>query len=114
MLWSVGLSASDPDGQTGLQYVYGPQAGEANLARFKLPEMDRLYEQMLPIADGPERNRLFFEAKRLIAAYMPYRYQVHRIGNELLYPWVQGYRRGVFWGNWWHMVDLDTSHARRA
>src|SRR5574340_1688108 len=87
-------------------FVYGPQAGEQNLPRFKLAAMDRLYEQMQPLPDGPEREQLFFEAKRLAAAYMPVRYLVHRIGNELLHPWVQGYRRGLFWSTWWHMVDV--------
>ena len=23
------------------------------------------------------------------------------------YPWVVGYRRPVFWQEWWHMVDID-------
>jgi len=106
-IWSLGLSAADPDGQTALQYVYGPQAGEQNLARFKLPAMDRLYEQTASMVDGPEREKLFFEAKRLCTAYMPYRYIVHRLGTEVLHPWVLGYRRPVFWNNWYHMVDVD-------
>lgn len=106
-MWQLGLTAADPDGQTALQFVYGPQAGEQNLPRFKLAAMDRLYEQMQPLPDGPEREQLFFEAKRLAAAYMPVRYLVHRIGNELLHPWVHGYRRGLFWSTWWHMVDVD-------
>ena len=101
------MSASDPDGQTGLAYYYGPQAGDQNIARFKLPAMDRLYDKLKPIPDGPEREALFLEAKRLATAYMPYRYICHRIANELLHPWVHGYRRGVFWENWWHMVDVD-------
>ena len=106
-IWSLGLSAADPDGQTALQYVYGPQAGEQNLARFKLPAMDRLYEQTASMVDGPEREKRFFEAKRLCTAYMPYRYIVHRLGTEVLHPWVLGYRRPVFWNNWYHMVDVD-------
>jgi ABC-type transport system substrate-binding protein len=106
-IWSFGLSASDPDGQTGLSYYYGPQAGDQNIARFKLPAMDKIYEKLKPMPDGPEREALFLEAKRLAVAYMPYRYHVHRIGNELLHPWVHGYRRGVFWENWWHMVDVE-------
>ena len=106
-IWSLGLSAADPDGQTALQYVYGPQAGEQNLARFKLPAMDRLYEQTASMVDGPEREKRFFEAKRLYTAYMPYRYIVHRLGTEVLHPWVLGYRRPVFWNNWYHMVDVD-------
>ncbi len=106
-MWSLGLSSADPDGQTALQYVYGPQAGQQNLARFKLPAMDRLYEQAASMVDGPEREKLFLEAKRLCTAYMPYRYIVHRLGTDLLHPWVLGYRRPVFWNNWYHMVDID-------
>ena len=113
-MWSLGLSAADPDGQTGLQYYYGPQAGEQNLARFKFAAMDRLYERMQPIPDGPERDKLFLEAKRIAAAYLPYRYLVHRIGNELLHPWVHGYRRGVFWSTFWHWIDVDADRGGRA
>ena len=106
-MWSLGLSSADPDGQTALQYLYGPQSGQQNLARFKLPEMDRLYEQTASMIDGPEREKLFLEVKRLCTAYMPYRYIVHRLGTDVLHPWVHGYRRPVFWNNWYHWVDVD-------
>jgi ABC-type transport system substrate-binding protein len=111
-MWSLGLSSADPDGQTALQYYYGPQAGQQNLARFKLPELDRLYERSQSMPDGLEREKLFLQVKRLCTAYMPYRYVVHRIGTELLHPWVHGYRRAVFWNNWWKFVDVDP--GRRA
>jgi ABC-type transport system substrate-binding protein len=106
-MWSLGLSSADPDGQTALQYVYGPQAGQQNLARFKLAAMDKIYEQTGSMEDGPEREKLFLEAKRLCTAYMPYRYIVHRLGTDVLHPWVHGYRRPVFWNNWYQMVDVD-------
>ena len=107
-MWSLGLSSADPDGQTGLQYLYGPQAGQQNLARFKLPAMDKIFEQTGSMEDGPEREKLFLEAKRISTAYMPYRYVVHRLGTDVLHPWVHGYRRPVFWNNWYHMVDVDS------
>jgi len=113
-MWLLGNSATDPDGQTSFQRMYGPQAGQQNLARFKLPAFDRLYESMSSLPDGPEREKLFFEAKRLLAAQLPYRYLVHRISNELLHPWVHGYRRAVFWNYWWHMVDVDPERKRPA
>jgi ABC-type transport system substrate-binding protein len=113
-IWSLGLSAADPDGQTGLQYYYGPQAGQQNLARFKLATMDRLYEKTQSMPDGPEREKLFLEIKRLCVAWMPYRYVVHRVGTEVLHPWVYGYRRPVFWNNWWHMVDMDPERGVKA
>jgi peptide/nickel transport system substrate-binding protein len=32
----------------------------------------------------------------------------------MLHPWVIGYRRPLFWLEWWHMVDVDTAvRARR-
>ena len=111
-MWMLGSSADVPDGQSALARWYGPQAGQQNLARFKLPAFDALYERMLALPDGPERAALFLEAKRLAVAYMPYKVLVHRVANELLHPWVSGYRRAPFWNDWWHRVDVDP--ARRA
>ena len=112
-MWMLGSSASDPDGQDTLGRWYGPQSGEGNLARFKLPAFDRVYERMLSLPNGPEREALFLEAKRLAAAYMPYKVLVHRIANELLHPWVGGYRRTPFWNDWWQMVDVDAAQRAR-
>ncbi|HEX7382827.1 MAG TPA: ABC transporter substrate-binding protein, partial [Burkholderiaceae bacterium] len=58
MTWTVGLSAATPDGQGALELGYGPAAGGQNLARFRLPAFDRLYERMKGLPDGPERQRL--------------------------------------------------------
>jgi ABC-type transport system substrate-binding protein len=111
MVWTVGGSAASPDGLGGLAQLHGPQAGGQNLAHFRLAEMDRIYERMGGIADGPEREALFLQAKRLAAAYMPYRHLVHTYLTDLVQPWLIGFRRPVFWLDWWHVVDIDP--ARR-
>ncbi len=111
-MWMLGSSASAPDGQPALAQYYGPEAGQQNLARFKLAEFDKIYDRLQALPDGEERNRLFHEAKRLTIAYMPYKVYVHRIANELTHPWVIGYRRALFWSNWWHMVDVDSSQRQ--
>ncbi len=107
MIWGVGSSAIQLDGQSALQRLYGPSSGGANLARFKLPAFDAVYERMSALPNGPERDALFLQAKRLSAAYAPYKQHVHRIYTDLLHPWVEGYRRPLFWNRWWHMVDID-------
>jgi ABC-type transport system substrate-binding protein len=107
MLWTVGLTAASPDGQDGLAQLHGPQAGGQNLAHFQLDEMDRIYQRLGEIADGPEREALFLQAKRLAVAYMPYRHHVHRYETDLVQPWLIGFRRPVFWQEWWHVVDID-------
>jgi hypothetical protein len=39
-------------------------------------------------------------------AYMPYKVHVHRMVNDLIQPWVFGYRRPLFWQDWWQYVDV--------
>jgi ABC-type transport system substrate-binding protein len=107
MTWMLGNGASTPDGQSMLAWLYGPQAGNGNLARFKMPEFDALYERAQVLPDGPERAALFRRAQRLAVAYMPYKVRTHRIFTDLVHPWVSGYRRPLFWQDWWHMVDVD-------
>lgn len=107
MMWMLGNGVSSPDGQGILAWLYGPQAGNGNLARFRMPEFDRLYERALVLADGPEREALFQRAKRIAVAYMPYKVRAHRIFTDLVHPWVHGFRRPLFWSEWWHMVDID-------
>jgi ABC-type transport system substrate-binding protein len=67
MMWGVGWSAGAPDGDTFLALGYGPNKGQANHARFDLPEFNRLYEKQRLLPDGPEREALFDHAKRLIS-----------------------------------------------
>lgn len=106
-MWALGSSAAGADGQGALARVYGPQSGSQNLAFFRNAELDALYARMQVIPDGPEREELFAKVKKIVVAYMPYKSMVHRISNDLLHPWLHGYRRPLFWQEWWHMVDID-------
>ena len=114
MLWRVGSMAATPDGQGALERAYGPSIGKGNLARFRLPEFDKIYEALKLLPTGPERQALFDRSARLMAAYAPYRVSVHRILTDLGYPWVVGYRRPPFWLDWWQFVDIDAEAQRRA
>ncbi|MFO1326244.1 MAG: ABC transporter substrate-binding protein [Rubrivivax sp.] len=105
-LWSVGGVAADPDGQSGLQRYHSKQIGGQNMARFRMPRMDAVYERLSALPDGPERKALFAEARRLSVVYMPYKSHVHRMITDLVQPWVLGYRRPLFWQEWWHVVDV--------
>jgi ABC-type transport system substrate-binding protein len=106
--WQLGSSAAGSDGQGSLARLYGPQAASQNLARFRNAEFDRIYARMREIPDGPERDALFLKAKQIAVAYMPYKNTAHRMEADMLHGWVVGYRRPLFWQEWWHMVDIDT------
>jgi ABC-type transport system substrate-binding protein len=108
-IWALGSSAAGSDGQASLARYDSRQIGGQNMARFKLPEMDALLDRMSTLEDGPERNALFERAKKLAVAYMPYKMRLNRITTDLAYPQLIGYRRPVFWRDWWHTVDIDDS-----
>jgi ABC-type transport system substrate-binding protein len=110
MLWQLGGSAASLDGAESLQRFYSKQIGSQNMARFKHQRFDELFERLLVIEDGPEREALFREAKLIAAAFMPYKFQVHRISNDLVQPWLLGHRRAVASQDWWHLVDIDESN----
>ena len=107
MIWQLGFSASNPDVQDGLGILYGPASGGQNLPRFKYEPFDVIYRRMDALPDGPERLALLREAQKIITAYMPNRYNVHRIVTDLTQPWLQGFRRPLFGNQFWQYVDVD-------
>lgn len=114
MIWQLGYSASDPDVQSALQILYGPGAGGQNLARFRHERFDEIYRQMQALPDGPERLALLREAQKIITAYAPHKYNVHRVITDLTQPWLHGYRRPLFGNQFWQYVDVDPARQPKA
>ncbi|WP_457445833.1 ABC transporter substrate-binding protein [Roseateles sp. P5_E4] len=106
-MWPVGSIAASSDGQEALQRLYGPASGTQNLPRFKDARFDAMYDRMQAMPDGPERDALFREAKRIAVAYMPYKVHAHRILTDIEQPWMSGFRRPLFWQDFWQFVDID-------
>jgi ABC-type transport system substrate-binding protein len=114
MMWGLGLSATNPDGDSFLEMGYSPSAGSGNYARFALPEYDRLYERQAVMANGPERLAVMREMKRLLAVYMPYRFHGHRILNNFVHPWLIGYERHPFARDVFKWIDIDVAQRAAA
>ena len=109
MIWQLSYTADSPDVQDGLGLLYGPASGGQNLPRFKHDRFDDIYRAMQALPDGPERLALLREALKIITAYAPHKYNVHRILTDLTQPWLVGYRRPVFNYQFWQYVDVDES-----
>ena len=107
MMWRVGWVAAQPDGDVFLALGNGSNIGQANHSRFNLPAYNRLYAQQRMLPDGPQRDALFLDAKKLFAAYMPYKFVGHRIETAVFHPWVVGYRRHSFMRAMWKYIDID-------
>ncbi len=109
MVWQLGYTSAAPDVQDGLQTLYGPASGGQNLARFKFPRFDEIYDRMKVLPDGPERLSLLHEAMNIVTAYAPQKFNVHRIVTDLSQPWLAGFRRPLFSRQFWQYVDIDES-----
>jgi len=106
-MWVLGSTATSPDAQPLFENAYGKSIGQENLARFARPEFDVIFARMSGLPDGAEREALFKEASKILAAWMPYRFHVHRIYNDCSWPWITGYRQPLFRDQSWHYIDVD-------
>ena len=113
MMWGVGWSAGQPDADTFLALGYGPNKGQANHARFDLAAFNALYEKQRMLPDGPERQALLDQAKKIMIAYMPYKVHAHRITTDLWHPWVLGFDRNIFVRDFWKYLDIDAAMQAR-
>jgi ABC-type transport system substrate-binding protein len=113
MMWNFGWQTGQPDADVIFGFGYSGNIDQTNDARFRLPAYDRLYEASRRLPDGPERLAVLREAARLLAAYMPYKFHVHRIQSDLVHPWVAGFSRHPLTVKLWDVIDLLPDQAGR-
>jgi len=111
--WFLSWAADYPDGDNFFQLLYGPNCGSSNDACFKLPEYDALYEKAFNLPPGPERTAIYAQMTRIVAAYAPWLPMVHRKRNQLLQPWVIGWRKNYFLHDAYRYVDIDLERRAR-
>jgi ABC-type transport system substrate-binding protein len=111
---ALAWGADYPDAENFLQLLYGPNTGQSNDARFRLPEFDRLYEKAKRMPDSPERSRLYEEMNRLILVYAPWKLGTYRVDGNLIHPWVIGYKKHPILRAPWRFLDIDVARQAAA
>jgi ABC-type transport system substrate-binding protein len=106
--------ADFPDGDNFYQLLYGANAGRANYARFNLPAYNERYEKARSLADGPERQKLYFEMNQLIHAYNPWVPLTQAISADIRQPWLKNYKRHPVEFTPWRYLDIDVAERGRA
>jgi ABC-type transport system substrate-binding protein len=104
-MWMVGNFATSADAI--MLTLYGPNAGNNNLARFRNAEFDALYRQSKRTRDDAERARIYERMARIVGAYNPWGLRVYAIRTALVRPWVHGYLRNPHLLQAWRYVDVD-------
>ncbi|MCY4744887.1 ABC transporter substrate-binding protein [Pelomonas sp. UHG3] len=105
-MWMVAYSSAQPDAYSAATRFSSTHAGGNNIARFSLPEADRLVDEIASMPDGPERLAKLQRLRSIGVAYMPYKIKGHRFLLDIEQPQLRGYRRPMFIQNWWEYVDI--------
>jgi peptide/nickel transport system substrate-binding protein len=111
--WQLAWGADYPDGENFFQLLYGPNCGSSNDGCFQLPEYDALYVQATNLPPGAERTALYQKMSRLIAVYAPWKINLHKKRNQIVQPWVLGWRRNHFLHEGYRYVDIDLERRAR-
>lgn len=111
-LWSVGWINNSSDGDAFVQLLYGPNAGQSNIGRFRNADYDKAYAASKEILPGPERDKLYLRMAKILEAYTPIDLDVYRYENTIVRPWVRGYKKNVLFEHEWKYLDLDVARQK--
>lgn len=112
-MWQLSWSADYPDGENFLQSLYGPNVGQSNNANFQYAPFDALYDRARRMPPSAERDQLYAEMNRIVAAYAPWLPQTHRLRSELSHAWLLGYRKHPMYNQVWKYLDIDEALRAR-
>jgi ABC-type transport system substrate-binding protein len=108
-MWSYGWIADYPDGDNFMQLLYGGNVGQSNVACYRSPTYDALYERSRLMPDSAARNQLFEQMTRQFEADSPWRLGTASYQNTLIKPRVIGYKPHPVLLADWIYVDIDKS-----
>ena len=108
MMWGAAWTADYPDGENFMQLLYGPNTGQSNNGCYESKSFDALYERARAMSpDRPERNRLFLEMTRQMEVDGAWSMHVSRERNQMIRPWVLGYKKHPILHAEWIYMDLE-------
>ena len=106
-MWSAGWTADYPDGDNFMQLLYGGNVGQSNVACYRSPMFDALYEKSRLLPDSPDRDTLFEQMTRQFETDVPWRLGVAGYRNMLAQPHVIGYKAHPVLLTDWLYVDVE-------
>jgi len=110
MMWQASWTADYPDGDNFMQLLYGPNTGESNNGCYESKAYDALYEKSLTLPPtSVERNRLFIDMTRQIEVDGAWNLHSSPIRNQLIRPWVKGYKKHPILQAEFVYMDVDVA-----
>jgi oligopeptide transport system substrate-binding protein len=104
--------ADYPDGDNFVQLLYSKNIGESNNGCYKSAAFDKLYEQSALLPNGPERDAVYLEMQKQFEADTPWSMGVTRYRNQMIRPWVIGYKKHPILLAEWMYFDINTGKGK--
>ena len=115
MMWGAAWLADYPDGENFMQLLYGPNTGQSNNGCYESKAFDALYDKARALpSDSPERNRLFLDMSRQMEVDGAWSLHVSRERNQMIRPWVKGYKKHPILNAEFVYMDLDLAGGGRS
>jgi ABC-type transport system substrate-binding protein len=110
MMWQASWTADYPDGDNFMQLLYGPNTGESNNGCYESKAYDELYAKSLTLPpDSVARNHLFIDMSRQMEVDGAWRLHSWPIRNQLIRPWVKGYKKHPILQAEFVYMDIDVA-----
>ena len=90
-LFRLSWTGDYPDAENFLQLFYSGNAGSCNRCNFSSKEFDRLYEKIVIMPEGPEREKLCRRAAELAARSAVWIFEGYPVSYQLLNPWIENF-----------------------
>jgi len=110
MIWGQGWVADYPDGDNFMQLLYGPNTGQSNNGCYESKAFDAFYEKARLLPDSPERRHLYLEMTRQMEVDGAWQIGVSRLRNQLIHPWVKGYKSHPILQAVFQYIDVEPRH----
>jgi len=102
-----------PDAENFLQLFYSGNIGGCNRTGFSDPEYDRMFEEILPMPDSPERTARYREMVRYLADRAPWVFEGFPIAWQLNHAWLENLRPHDFVFSKWKYLSVDPEKRER-
>lgn len=96
-----------PDAENFLQLFYSKNIGGCNRIGFSDPEYDRMFEEILPMPDSPERTERYKAMARYLADKVPWVFEGFPIAYQLNHAWLENYLPHDFVFAKWKYLTVD-------
>lgn len=102
-----------PDAENFLQLFYSKNVGGCNRTGFRDPEFDRMFEEILPMPDSPERTLRYRQMVRYLASRVPWIFEGFPVSYQLNHAWLENYRPHDFVFFKWKYLSVDPEKRER-